>query len=290
MDRARILSRVKQLQLLSNKLVESLLAGNYRSVFKGPGIEFDEVREYVEGDDARLIDWNVSSRMTSAFAKTYREERELTLFMIVDLSGSLNVGAQHESRREVQSVLFSLLTFAAVQNNDKVGALFFTDRIEHWVTPVKGRKHATRLVEDMIGFEPQGRGSDLSLALRAAGEALKRRGICVVLSDFKTTGYLRELSLLARRHDVIAVRISDPMDVEYPRTGLVQLEDPETGHTILASGLSRKFRKQYREYWEVQRLQWQRDCRRRGIATLEVSTEDDPVARLMAFFRRRKPR
>ncbi|MFP4638517.1 MAG: DUF58 domain-containing protein, partial [Spirochaetaceae bacterium] len=280
MERARILSRVKQLQLLSHKLVESLLAGNYRSVFKGPGIEFDEVREYVEGDDARLIDWNVSSRMTTAFAKTYREERELTLFLIVDLSGSVSRGLRNEMRREVQSVLFSLLTFAAVQNNDKVGALFFTDRIEHWVTPVKGRKHATRLVEDMIAFEPEGRGSDLSLALRAAGEALKRRGICVVLSDFKTAGYLRELSLLARRHDVIAVRVSDPLDYEYPRTGLVQLEDPETGRTVLASGLSRKFRKQYREYWEVQRLQWRRDCRRRGIATLEVSTEDDPVGRL----------
>ncbi len=259
-------------------------------MFKGPGIEFDEVREYVEGDDARLIDWNVSARMASAFSKTYREERELTLFLIVDLSGSLNVAAQAESRREVQSVLFSLLTFAAVHNNDKVGALFFTDRIEHWVSPVKGRKHATRLVEDMIGFEPRGRGSDLSLALRAAGEALKRRGICVVLSDFKTTGYLKELSLLARRHDVIAMRIFDPMDLEYPRTGLIQLEDPESGRTILASGLSRKFRKQYREFWEVQRLQWQRDCRRRGIATLEVSTEDDPVARLIEFFRRRKTR
>ncbi|MFP3959683.1 MAG: DUF58 domain-containing protein [Spirochaetaceae bacterium] len=290
MERARILSRVKQLQLLSHKLVESLLAGNYRSVFKGPGIEFDEVREYVEGDDARLIDWNVSSRMTTAFAKTYREERELTLFLIVDLSGSVSRGLRNEMRREVQSVLFSLLTFAAVQNNDKVGALFFTDRIEHWVTPVKGRKHATRLVEDMIAFEPEGRGSDLSLALRAAGEALKRRGICVVLSDFKTAGYLRELSLLARRHDVIAVRVSDPLDYEYPRTGLVQLEDPETGRTVLASGLSRKFRKQYREYWEVQRLQWRRDCRRRGIATLEVSTEDDPVGRLIEFFRRRKAR
>src|SRR6056297_908673 len=132
MDRSRLLSSVKRIQLVATRLVENLLAGDYRSVFRGPGIEFDEVREYVEGDDARLIDWNVSARMASAFAKTYREERELTLFMIADLSGSLNVGARHESRREAQSILFSLLTFAAVQNNDKVGAVFFTDRIEHW--------------------------------------------------------------------------------------------------------------------------------------------------------------
>ncbi len=287
-DRSRYFSNVKRLQLISTKLVEDLLAGNYRSVFKGPGIEFDEVREYVDGDDARLIDWNVSSRLDAAYTKTFREERELTLFLIVDLSASLRSAGSAEGRAEVERLLFALLTFAAVQNNDRVGALFFTDRIENWVPPMKGKKHALRLLQDMLSFRPEGRGSDMAGALRTAIETQKRRGICVVLSDFKTAGYYRELSVLAKRHDVIAVRVSDPIDEVYPPSGLVQLEDPETGVTILASGASKSFRRQYRDFWEVHRRQWARECRRRGIATLEVRTDDDPAARLIDFFRRRK--
>jgi len=290
MNRSRSLSRVKRLQLLSAKLVESLLAGNYRSVFKGPGIEFDEVREYVEGDDARLIDWNVSSRLGSPYTKTFREERELTLFLIVDLSASVAGGLGDTERREMVSVLFSLLTFAAVQNNDRVGAVFFTDRIEKWINPVKGRKHALRLIQDMLSFRPEGSGSDLALALRTSGEALSRRGMCIVVSDFKTTGYLKDLTLLARRHDVIAVRVTDMMDVEFPPVGTIHVQDPETHRSVVMPGHSRRFRKQYRAFWEGERRQWLRDCRRLGVSPLEITTDDDPVARLVQFFRRRKRR
>jgi uncharacterized protein (DUF58 family) len=289
-DPARVFARVKTLQLVSTKLIENLLSGAYRSVFRGPGIEFDEVREYVEGDDARLIDWNVSSRLNSAYTKVFREERELTLCMILDVSGSLRRGPLSGSRWDIMSFLSAVFSFAAVQNNDRVGALFFSDRIESWVPPVKGKKHALRLLQDILSFKPEGTGSDLGLALRTAQESLKRRGMCVIISDFKTSGYLRDLSLLARKHDVIAVRITDPVDHEYPVTGLVHLEDPETGHTILASGRSRKFRRRYRDYWEIQRRQWKRECARRGIAVLEISTTDDPTTRLVQFFRRRRAR
>jgi uncharacterized protein (DUF58 family) len=288
MDQNRAYQSARRLQLISNKLVESLLAGNYRSVFKGQGIEFDEVREYVEGDDARLIDWNVSSRLGTPFTKIFREERELTLFLLADMSASMHGGTREETRQSVQRLLFSLLSLAAAQNNDKMGALFYTGRIEHWVSPVKGRKHALRLIQDMVRFEPRGSGSDLALALRTAGEALKRRGICVILSDFKTTGYYKDLSLLARRHDVIAIRIVDPVDELYPETGLLRLEDPETGRTILAPGRSRRFRKQYHDYWQTQRRQWRRECRRRGVATLEVGTDEDPAVKLLQFFQRRR--
>jgi uncharacterized protein (DUF58 family) len=288
MDENRIYRSARKLQLISNKLVESLLAGNYRSVFKGQGIEFDEVREYVEGDDARLIDWNVSSRMGTPFTKMFREERELTLFLLVDMSASMAGGTADGTRRSVQRLLFSLLSLAAAQNNDKMGAVFYSDRIEHWVTPVKGRKHALRLIQDMVRFEPRGKGSDLALALRTAGEALKRRGICVILSDFKTTGYFKDLSLLARRHDVIAIRIVDPIDELYPETGLFRLEDPETGRSILAPGKSRRFRKQYHDYWAEERRRWQRECRRRGVSTVEVGTDEDPAAKLLQFFQRRR--
>jgi len=290
MDNARLLAKVKRMRLVSTKLVENLLAGNYRSVFRGPGIEFDEAREYVDGDDARLIDWNVSSRMGTAYTKVFREERELTLFLIVDMSGSLFFGAGDSSRRETESLLVSLLAFAAVANNDRVGACFFTDRIENWLLPKKGKKHALSIIQDMIGFEPKGKGSNLALAIKTAGEALKRRGICVILSDFKTTGYFRDLSTLAHRHDVIAVRIVDPLDTEYPNSGLLQLEDPESSRVILGAGSSRAYRKQYQEFWQLHARQWMRECHRRGVATLEVRTDEDPAQRLIHFFRSRAGR
>jgi uncharacterized protein (DUF58 family) len=290
MDNARLQAKVKRMQLVSTKLVESLLAGNYRSVFRGPGIEFDEAREYVDGDDARLIDWNVSSRMGSPYTKVFREERELTLFLVVDMSASLFFGTAEAPRRETESLLVSLLSFAAVANNDRVGACFFTDRIEHWLPPKKGKKHALSLIQDMLGYQPKGKGSNLSLAIRTVGESLKKRGICVILSDFKTSGYFRALTTLAHRHDVIAVRIVDPLDSEYPSTGLVQLEDPESSRVILGAGGLRNYRKQYQEFWQLHTRQWLRECHRRRIATLEVRTDEDPAQRLIQFFRNRARR
>lgn len=286
-DYLRLIQRVKHLELASRKLVDGLFSGNYRSVFRGPGIEFDEVREYAEGDDARLIDWNVSSRMNSAFTKTFREERELLLFLLIDVSGSLRPFSGINSRFETAVQLAALLSFAAIQNNDRVGAGFFTDRIEHWVPPLKGRKHGLRLIQDMLAVEPEGSGSDLALALRTAGEALPKRGICIVLSDFKTSNYYRELRTLARRHDTIAVRVVDPLDIEFPASGLIHLEDPETGREILANG-SKAYRIDYHSFWQMHRRQWLRECGRRGVSTLEVRTDEDPTARLIRYFRRRR--
>lgn len=288
MDRNKLHSKIKKLQLVSHKLVETLLAGNYRSVFKGPGIEFNDVREYVQGDEARLIDWNVSSRLGSPFTKTFKEEREMILFLIVDLSSSIMSGSGGHSRRDTVSLLFSLLSFAAVQNNDKIGAVFFSDRIEGYVPPRKGKKHALRLIQDMLEFKPEGKGSDLGMALRASGEGLKRRGICVILSDFKTTGYHRDLSLLGKKHDVIAIRVSDPVEQRYPKSGLVRLEDPETGDVIWGNGNSKKFRHEFTEFWQLQQRKWERECRRRGVSTIDISTDEDPAFKLIQFFNRRK--
>ena len=283
-------SRIRRLELVSEKLVQSLLAGNYRSVFRGPGIEFDEVREYVQGDDARLIDWNVSSRLGSAYTKTFREEREMTLFLLVDVSGSVVISPGEGMRKELENFLVAMLALAALRNNDKVGAAFFAERIEKWVPPRKGKHHALRLLQDITTFTPKTRGSNLAAALRTVGETLTRRGICVIISDFKTRGYLREMSLLARRHDVIAVRVSEPTDYEYPVSGGTFLQDPETGRTILATGQNPSFRKQYREFWNRERQQWLRDCRRLRVSPLEISTTDDPATKLIQFFKRRKRR
>jgi uncharacterized protein (DUF58 family) len=290
MDTFSLFSRIKNLPLASAKLVEGLLSGNYRSVFRGPGLEFDEVREYHEGDDSRFIDWNVSSRLGVPYMKTFREEREMILFMLIDVSASLQTGTGRMSKQDMAAVVSSLLAFSAVHNNDRVGSVFFSDKIEKWVPPRKGKKQVFRLVEDMMHLPPEGQGSDLAHAIRTVYESLNRRGICVIISDFRVNPSWREMSLLAKKHDVIAVKITDPSEKVFPFTGLVQLLDPETGARMRAPGGSRRFRHSYREFWDAYHLLWQRECRRRGVDTLSMSTNDDPVLKLMQFFEKRRRR
>ncbi len=282
-------AQVKRLQVHSDRLVQELLAGNYRSVFKGLGIEFDEVRDYVFGDDARLIDWNVTGRLGAPFTKTFREERELTLFLIIDLSASVIGGEEAEKRRRVQAELTALLTFAAVRNNDQLGAMFFSDQIEAYVRPAKGKKHAMRVLQDGLGLKPKGTGSDLALALRTAGETLKSRGICIIISDFKTDGYWRDLSLLSRRHDVIACRIADDSHKQLSG-GLVYVVDQESQATYPLLGRMKSYRSEYEGFWDEHWRNWQHDCRRRGVSLLELYPEDDPADTLVRFFRSRGKR
>ncbi|THB66107.1 MAG: DUF58 domain-containing protein [Spirochaetaceae bacterium] len=283
-------SQVKRLQVYSDRLVEDLLSGNYRSAFKGLGIEFDEVRDYVYGDDARLIDWNVTGRLGAPYTKTFREERELTLFLIVDLSASLVGGEMAFERRRQQAALTALMTFAAVRNNDQLGALFFTDKIETYVRPAKGKKHAMRVLQDGLRLVPEGVGSDLALAIRTASETLNRRGICIIVSDFKTEGYWRDLSVLARKHDVIACRISDDLTAGVFEGGLMYVVDQETGVTLPIMGGMESYRKEYQDFWETHWNEWRSQCRRRGVSMLEVTVADDPAEKLMQFFRRRRRR
>ncbi|RKX93890.1 MAG: DUF58 domain-containing protein [Spirochaetes bacterium] len=290
MNNLELFSKIKNLPLVSSRLVDGFLSGNYRSVFKGPGLEFDEVREYAEGDDARFIDWNVTSRIGTPYTKTFREEREIVLFLVVDVSASLQSGSGTFTKQDTAAILSSLLAFSAVHNNDKVGAVFFSDRIEKWVPPMKGKKQVFRLIEDMMNIEAEGKGSDLKMAIRTVYESLNRRGICIILSDFRTPPCWKELSLLGKKHDLIALKITDPSDLDFPLSGLVELVDPETGATIYGSGRSGKFRREYREFWETNDIFWKRECRRRGISHLEISTVDDPVLKLLNFFSRRKRR
>jgi len=290
MDQIGIFSQLKHIPLLASRLSTGLLAGNYRSVFRGPGLEFDENREYVPGDDVRFIDWNVSSRMVSPYSKTFREEREISFFLLLDVSASIYLGTGSVRKIDTSALVGALLSFAAVHNNDRVGALFFSDRIEKYVPPAKGEKHAARLVQDMISFTPEGRGSDLSLGIRTAYEVLKRRGICVILSDFRISGGWKELSLLGRKHDVIAVKITDPSEFEAPGPGFIELLDPETGAVLSGATGSKKFKTEFRNFWEMQDIYWKRQCRRRSIDFLVINTEDDAVEKLLAFFDRRKKR
>ncbi|GAB4364420.1 MAG: DUF58 domain-containing protein [Spirochaetales bacterium] len=281
-------AQLNRLHLVSRRLVEELLSGSYRSVFRGPGLEFSDVREYTLQDDVRSIDWNVTARMGTPYSRVYQEERELVLFFVLDVSASLSYIPSIHRRQELEQMLLALLSFCAIRNNDKVGAVFFSDRIERWIPPRTGKGHAFRLINDLLGWNPSGKGSDLAHALRTVGKYLKKRAIVFILSDFKTGGYSKELSQVSRKHDVVAVRLYEDLDEEFPLQGFVRLLDPETGEQIPAAGFSRSFQEAYMEYRTFWRRIWLRECGRRKVDTLEVAAHEDPGLRLIQFFQRRR--
>jgi len=215
-------------------ILESGIGGAYHAVFKGRGMEFAEVREYAPGDEVRTIDWNVTARMGTPYVKKFVEERDLTLLLVVDVSGSQQFGSQYLLKRDYAAELAAVLAFSAVANHDRVGAVLFSDRIEGYVAPGRGRDHALRIVRDLLAREPVGRGTDLAGALRFAQRVLRRRGIVAVLSDFQAEGWERAIGVLRRRHDVVALHLADPRESELPAAGLVAFSDPETGARVVA--------------------------------------------------------
>jgi uncharacterized protein (DUF58 family) len=229
---AEVLKQVKQIELRTRRLVGSLFAGEYRSVFRGQGIEFAEVREYQHGDDFRAIDWNVSARMGHPYVKLFDEERELTLLLVVDRSGSVEFGKPvKKAERSVE--IAAVLALAAARTNDRVGALVFSDDIDHVVPAAKGRRHALRVIRDLLAFEPVNRGTNLARALAYAAKLLRHRGIVVVLSDFRATGWEEQMRRLARKHEVVAISVDDPREQELPDAGWIELEDAEDGKRML---------------------------------------------------------
>ncbi len=278
----------QRLSIITTRLIENIIAGNYRSVFRGRGMEYDETRSYVYGDDMRLIDWHISARMSHVYTKIFREEREMTLVLIVDVSPSLVFGSGDEPLNNLAMDVAFLLSMAAERNNDKVGLLLFTNEVEKWVPPRKGRRHILSLMNELQQCSPRGRGSDLGLALRTVSKTMKRSGICVILSDFLIGGYQRDLSILSRRHDVIAVRLFDAVQRSFPLVRWCQLEDPESRKTISISGRSHYFREQFREFWQNARRDFVRECSRSGINVLELSPEMQIADELIRFFKRRK--
>ncbi len=236
-----VLKQVKQIELRTRRLVGSLFSGEYRSVFRGQGIEFAEVRAYQHGDDFRAIDWNVSARMGHPYIKLFDEEHELTLLLIVDRSGSVEFGKPvQKAERSVE--IAAVLALAAARTNDRVGALVFSDDIDHVVRPAKGRRHALRVIRDLLAFEPVHRGTNLARALAYAAKLLRHRGIVVVLSDFRATGWEEQMSRLARRHDVVAISVDDPREQRLPDAGWIELEDAEDGTRMLVDTSSQDTR------------------------------------------------
>src|SRR5437868_1394501 len=242
-----VLRQIRRLQLKARRAVEDLLGGEYHSVFKGAGMAFEEVREYQAGDDVRSIDWNVTARMGHPFVKRFVEERELTVLLAVDVSGSNQFGSGLQQKREVAAELAAVLAFSAIANNDRVGLIAFTDRVERFVPPRKGTRHVLRLIRDVLFFQPARRGTCLRDALDYANRVLHRRSIVFLLSDFLDEGFERAFKRTGRRHDLIAVRITDPREQDLPAIGLLELEDAETGQRLLLDTKSAKVRKAFAE-------------------------------------------
>ena len=285
-----ILRQVKLLELKTRGLVNSLFTGEYRSVFKGQGMEFAEVREYQPGDEVRSIDWNVTARMGKPFVKRYIEERELTVMLAVDLSGSERFGTRARFKSELASELAAVLAMSAIRNNDRVGAVLFSDRIEHVVPPRKGRRHALRLMRDLLVFEPVGKGTDLAAALEYTGKMLSHKAIIFVVSDFQSPDLEQPLKLLAQRHDVVAVTVDDPSEQQLPDIGQARFIDPETGATIDIDTSDAAVRARFEEAVAEEITARRRLLRRLAIDEIPVHTDGGVVDPLIKFFRARETR
>jgi uncharacterized protein (DUF58 family) len=285
-----ILRQVKLIELRTRGLVNSVFTGEYRSVFKGQGMEFSEVREYQPGDEVRSIDWNVTARMRRPFVKRYIEERELTVMLVVDLSGSERFGTVKRFKSELASELAAVLAMSAVRNNDRVGVLLFTDRIEHVIPPRKGRRHVLRIIRDLLAFEPVGRGTDMVTAIDYVAKMLNQKAIVFIVSDFLERDISHPLKILAQRHDVVAVTVEDPSERTLPDIGIARLMDPETGDTFEVDTSSPNVRNAYSEHVEVEREERKHLLRRLAIDEVAVRTEGGVVEPLLRFFRARETR
>ena len=287
-----LIARIRRIEITTRKLVNDSFAGEYQSVFKGRGMEFDEVRQYHPGDDVRSIDWNVTARTGEPHVKSYIEERELTVMLVVDVSGSGDFGTRNRFKRELAVELAAVMSFAATTNNDKVGLLLFSDRVESLVPPRKGRSHVLRMVRDLLLFQPRGTGTDITLALNTVHRMLKRRGIVFLVSDFLADpeSYRQAMLVTNRRHDVVAFDLSDPLEKEIANVGVIALEDAESGQLRWVDTGNREWRREFGD--KVSRLaEGKRDVlTAAGVDRVSVTTEKDYVAEVGAFFKTRLQR
>jgi uncharacterized protein (DUF58 family) len=297
-DTKTILSRIRQLEIRTRRLVNDSLVGEYHSVFKGRGMDFDEVREYVPGDEVRTIDWNVTARAGRAFVKKFTEERELTILLLVDISASGHFGSTAQSKRELAAELASALAFSAIRNSDKVGLLLYSDRIERYLAPKKGRRHVLRVVREILYHEPIGRGTDTVKALDVASNVLHRRAIVFLISDFQAPGdpernrtqLRRAVRQTNRRHDLIAVRIEDPHERTLPDLGVIAIEDAETGEIVELDSANPAVRSRFNEATRERSRRLVLDLRSEGVDTLQLTTDVPYLPALQRFFETRERR
>ena len=290
MNEKELLKKIQRIEIFTNRLVNTVFAGEYESVFKGQGITFDEVREYQAGDEIRTIDWNVTARMGQAYIKKYVEERELVMMLVVDMSASTSFGSIVETKAEIAAEIAALLAFSAIKNNDKVGLICFTDTVEHFVAPRKGKRHVLRVVRDILHFQPKQSGTNIETALAFVDQVIKPHSVVFLISDFKNTGYEKQLRLSSKRHSLIAITLQDRRELELPDVGLIELEDAETGETMVVDTRSEGARQLYTELNQRADAERRQIFRANQIDAIHIRTDEPYVKPLIQFFRQRATR
>jgi len=285
-----VIKKIRRIEIRTKKLVNDVFSGEYHSIFKGRGMDFLEVREYQPGDDVRIIDWNVTARYSYPFVKKFREERELTVVFLVDASSSGQFGTTDRLKGEIQAELCSLLAYSATKNNDKVGMIIFTDKIEKYIPPKKGRYHVLRLIREVLYFQPQNKKTDINCALEYLGRVIKRRAIVFLLSDFLCSTFEKSLRIASRKHDFIAIKIEDPRELELSDVGLLELEDSENGEKIMIDTKDPEVRKSFSDYVSRENTNLKRMFRAIDLDNVTILTDSSYVDPLISFFRMRAKR
>lgn len=285
-----IFKKVRRIEIRTRRLVNDLFSGEYHSTFKGQGMEFEEVREYSPGDDIRLIDWNVTARTGFPHVKKFREERELTVILLVDASSSGRFGTHEKFKEELAAELCALLAFSAIKNNDKVGMIIFTDTVEKYIPPQKGKAHVLRIIREILHFKPERQKTDIAGALEFFNRVTKRRSVVFLISDFMSEDYSQPLRIANKKHDVIAMKISDPREFEFENYGLIELEDSETGEVMVIDTSSREFRNRFASQAEEQNEELKRTLRLIDLDLIQIRTDRSYIIPLIQFFKMREMR
>lgn len=287
METKEILKKVRKIEIKTRRLSDHIFSGEYHSSFKGRGMTFSEVKQYQFGDDIRSIDWNVTARYNEPYVKVFEEERELTMMLMVDISGSGNFGTKQQFKRETLTEIAATLAFSAIQNNDKVGLLLFSDEVELYIPPKKGKSHVLRIIRELIEFEPKSQKTNINEALKYLSNVMRKKAIVFVLSDFMDSGYEQTLKIVGNKHDVTGVRVYDQYDESLPKLGLVPMIDAESGETVLVNTSSKKVRNTYEKQFATWKLNFEASFRKSGAGVLSCRTEENYAKKLLTYFKQR---
>ena len=287
METNELLKKVRKIEIKTRGLSQNIFAGQYHTAFKGRGMTFSEVREYQYGDDVRSIDWNVPARFGRPYIKVYEEERELTVMLLVDVSGSLDFGTTNQYKKGIITEVSATLAFSTIQNNDKVGAIFFSDKIEKFIPPKKGKKHVLHIIRELLVFEPVSNQTNIGEALKYFTNAIKKRSTAFIISDFIDSGFERTLTIANNKHDIAAMQVYDIREAELPDVGLIKVKDAETGERIWVDTSDKRLRTSYKHKWNERQLALQKTFKQSGVDSVTMSTSDDYVRALMKLFKLR---
>lgn len=287
METSELIKKVRQIEIKTRGLSQNIFAGQYHSAFKGRGMSFAEVRDYQMGDDIRSIDWNVTARFNHPYVKVFEEERELTFMLLIDVSGSSDFGTVNQSKRAMITEIAATLAFSSLQNNDKIGVIFFSDKIEKFIAPQKGKKHVLYIIRELIDFKPESNQTDVSVALRYFANVIKKRCTAFMISDFMSPDFEKALMIASKKHDLVAMQVYDMRDADLPDVGWVKMKDAETGQTLYVDTASVETRLRYNNYWRDSQYRLQQQMAKNRVDMVSIRTDEDYVKALITLFRMR---